>query len=112
MLLVSRSEMDQAIAKRLDLGRELLDRRVVLSGSPFLRSDDLDSLRGDFNTWDEYNEQLLASRFSTAKVANGYRRVVVGFGGSDNPRRLLEKRSRPPIPHARGWLSEFAALDP
>jgi predicted nucleotide-binding protein len=89
--LVSRSEMDQAIANRLDSGRELLDRRVELSHDPSRRrSVDLDSLRDDFNTWDEYNEQLLVRRFSTAKVADGYRRMVMPFSDSDNPQRELK----------------------
>jgi predicted nucleotide-binding protein len=77
--------MDQVIAKRLDSGRELLDRRV----DPNTLISDLDRLRSDFSTWDEYNEQLLTSRFSTAKVANGYRRVMVGFVGTGNPQQEL-----------------------
>lgn len=82
-LLVPRSKMDQEIANRLDQGRQLLER-------PIRTNDDFDSLRDDFRTWDEYNEQLLTRRFSTARVANEYRRVVVAFGGRSELRKELE----------------------
>ncbi len=75
VLLVSRSDMDQAIGERLDKGQELLERRIpVTYGMP--ETSKVASLRNDFNTWDEYNEQLLRSRFSTGKVADDYRRVM------------------------------------
>lgn len=63
VLLVSRSDMDQAIAERLDKGQELLERRrtAELYAAP---ETGIPRLRNDFNTWDEYNEQLLRSRFS------------------------------------------------
>ena len=50
--LVSRSEVDQAIANPLELGQQLLAR-------PIRSEDELDGLRDDFDTWDEYNERLL-----------------------------------------------------
>jgi predicted nucleotide-binding protein len=50
----------------------------------------MDQLQREFSTWDEFNEQLLRSRFSTAKVANGYRRVAVGFGGRGSPQQELQ----------------------
>jgi len=89
--------MDQAIAKRLESGRELLDRPVnpldfsqgIDLRHPLRRSPDLDRLRNDFNTWDEYNEQLLASRFSTEKVADGYRRMMVGSIDERDPQQEL-----------------------
>ena len=77
-LLVGKSEMDQAIAKRLDLGQQLLERPVEVGDEPiWCRPPELNSLIDDFNTWDEYNQQLLASRFSTVKVANEYRHANI-----------------------------------
>jgi predicted nucleotide-binding protein len=46
------------------------------------------ALRDQFYTWNEYNEQLLRSRFSTGKVADGYR-LFHGFGG--DPRNDQQK---------------------
>lgn len=72
VLLVSRSDMDQAIAKRLDLGKELLERQVAVSRMSYQENAELKGFSNDFYTWDEYNEQLLAGRFSTGKVAKYY----------------------------------------
>src|ERR1700722_18196418 len=47
-------------------------------------------LSHDLSTWDEFNEQLLRRRFSTARVANDYRRVAGGFGGVAPIDRELE----------------------
>jgi predicted nucleotide-binding protein len=73
MLRVPRSRLDEEIAMQLDRGQQLLDR-------PVANMDEVKQLRSDYYTWTEFNEQLLRSRFSTSKVADGYRDVVIGFG--------------------------------
>lgn len=75
VLRVARSKLDGELAQRLDLGQQLLDRSVQ-------DADQLKQLQREFSTWDEYNLQLLRSRFSTTKVADGYKRVTVGIGGT------------------------------
>jgi predicted nucleotide-binding protein len=73
--------MDQELEARITQGQEFLKKvaaeRVNLRS--VLLQPDIETLRGEFYTWDEYNEQLLRSRFSTEKVANSYR--LFGFGG-------------------------------
>jgi predicted nucleotide-binding protein len=90
VLLVSRSEMDQAIARRLELGRDLLERRVSLNFYGMPVSSEVASLRNDFNTWDEYNEQLLTNQFSTGKVADDYRRVMYRSVSDRNTQQELK----------------------
>src|ERR1700678_1205393 len=74
-LLVRKSQLDEDLQQRLGLGQAMLDL-------PVRNREEQKQLRHDLSTWDEFNEQLLRRRFSTPKVANGYRRVVVGFGGA------------------------------
>jgi len=54
----------------------------------------MDELRREFHTWDEFNEQLLRSRFSTTRLAAEYRLVVFSFGGASNPQREFEEVRR------------------
>lgn len=83
VLRVARSQLEGEIQKRFALGQELLDRPVPPQAA------DVNALDGDFSTWDEFNEQLLRSRFTTSKVADEYKRVTAGFGGQLPPDREL-----------------------
>jgi predicted nucleotide-binding protein len=83
VLRVARPQLDREIEERIALGQELLNRQF----QP--HHDDVRALEGDFITWDEFNEQLLRSRFSLPRVANEYRRMRVGFGGQLAPDREL-----------------------
>jgi predicted nucleotide-binding protein len=76
MLRVARSQLDGEIEERLELGQELLER---VERVPF-NVDDVRAFNREFNTWDEFNERLLRSRFTTPKVADEYKRVTVGVG--------------------------------
>lgn len=72
-LLVSKAQMDRELADRIDLGSQLL-RQVQDQMKLSSMSDGMDDrLRAEFSTWDEYNERLLARRFSTAQVVADYR---------------------------------------
>jgi predicted nucleotide-binding protein len=82
-LLVTRAQLETEIAERIDVGQDLLAGQVQ-------SWDELRQLEREFNTWDEYNEQLLRSRFSTGQVADEYRRVVYGLGSSVSPQRQEE----------------------
>jgi predicted nucleotide-binding protein len=94
VLRVPRSQLDHEIGERLALGEELLGRLpnpanmgvYIGRGS---NAEGVTSYRHDFYTWDEYNEQLLRSRFSTGKVADQYRMIVVG-GGSGTPQQEIQ----------------------
>lgn len=94
-LLVSTSQMDKEIKDRITRGRELREKVVALSGrvGPYMfnpsTQSDYEVMRDTFYSWDEYNEQLLRSRFSTGKVADSYRLVAFGLGGSRNPQEEL-----------------------
>jgi predicted nucleotide-binding protein len=81
-LLVPRSQMDQELEGPITQGQEFLENIAALETN--LRSyrsvrADFEALCADFYIWEEYNEQLLRSRFSTGKLADGYR--IFGFGG-------------------------------
>lgn len=73
-LRIARSELDRQLGERIGLGQEFLDRQVS-------NADAVEELRREFYTWDEYNERLLRSRFSSGKVADAYRMVAFSFGG-------------------------------
>jgi hypothetical protein len=78
LLLGERADLDGQLGQRLALGRELMSRAVT-------SQDEMRKLRADFYAWDEYNEQLLRSRFSTPKLAYEYKRVIFGAGNAPNP---------------------------
>ena len=73
VLRVNRSQLDGEIGERLQLGQQLLEQQ------PRTQTD-LERLEGEFHNWDEFNEQLFRARFTTAKVADEYRRVTFGMG--------------------------------
>ncbi len=102
-LLVPTSQMDQELASRITQGQEFLEKLAGLFEGPSERHAqpqfgrfvpvDVEALRAEFHTWDEYNEQLLRSRFSTGKVADGYRSFGFG-GGSGNVHEELSRLER------------------
>jgi hypothetical protein len=47
--------------------------------------------RDEYYTWDDYNEQLLRSRFSTGRLADEYRGIIIGFGGEGSERQKLNE---------------------
>jgi Predicted nucleotide-binding protein containing TIR-like domain len=84
VLRVTRSQLDEEIVQRLELGQQLLERPVQDAGQ-------VELLHGEFATWDEVNQRLLRSRFSTARVADEYMRVTFGYASVRNwPVRLQE----------------------
>lgn len=78
LVLGDRGDLDGQLGQRLELGRELMSRAVS-------SQDEMRKLRTDFYAWDEYNEQLLRSCFSTNKIAHEYKRVIFGAGNAPNP---------------------------
>jgi predicted nucleotide-binding protein len=81
MLRVATSQLDGEIEKRLELGQELLDRRVEVGpGSVAADVQTVRDFNREFSTWDEFNERLLRSRFTTPKAADEYKRVTIGIG--------------------------------
>jgi len=82
LLRVARSQLDAEIAERLELGQQLLER-------PVESADELKQARDAYYTWGEFNEQLLRSRFTSGKVADTYRGIVIGFGGNGTPQQEL-----------------------
>jgi predicted nucleotide-binding protein len=79
-LLVAQSQLEEEIEDQILRGRDLL--------APRIRSwDELKQLNRNFDTWDDYSEQLLKSRFSTGQIADEYRRPARGLGSSINPER-------------------------
>lgn len=80
-LRVPRPQMDQALAGRISQGQELLEKTAGLTeaaenGYMTQHEPAYVALRDEFYKWNAYNEQLLRMRFSTAKLADGYRQVA------------------------------------
>jgi hypothetical protein len=78
VLLGDRADLESQLGQRLDQGHELASRAVA-------SHEEMRKLRADFYAWDEDIEQLLRSRFSTAKIAQEYKRVIFGTGNAPNP---------------------------
>src|SRR5579863_10416475 len=72
-LVVSRAELETEIAGRIESAQDILARQIN-------SWDELSQLERDFATWDEFNVEMLRTRFSTEEVADRYRRA--SFGGS------------------------------
>lgn len=80
VLRVPRSQFAEEIDQRLELGEKLLHIRNVQSDKRF------EQLEGEFDTWDEFNAELLRSRFSTAKLADEYgQRTKYSWNGVYKP---------------------------
>ena len=76
--------MDQEFASRIAQGQDLLEKAFALQPELLNRTSaaaltDVEVLRAEFYTWDDYNQQLLRSRFSTGKPADGYRFPTDGY---------------------------------
>ena len=88
--------MDRELQDRIALGESTLERaselQEILQSRRSVQAE-YTVLRDKFRDWDEYNEQLLRSRFSTGKLADEYRRI--GFGASpDTEQQQLQWLSR------------------
>jgi predicted nucleotide-binding protein len=81
VMTVQRSELEADIDAQLDEGQSLLGRPSVND------SEQLEQLRGDFETWDEFNVRLLRRSFSTGKISDEYRMAIYVSGG----RNIAEK---------------------
>jgi hypothetical protein len=93
-LLVPQAYFEIEIRERIAIGKDLSSRSV---GS----ESDLDSLRDDFRTWDEYNKELLRSRFTASAISDGYAPgTVVMFALTSldarvkRERRVISERTR------------------
>jgi Predicted nucleotide-binding protein containing TIR-like domain len=92
-LLVTRSQMDQELEGQIAQGQELLEQtsetNQLLAWAA--SEDNYSALRDKYYTWTDYNEQLLRSRFSTGKLADEYRGIIIGFGGEGSERQKLNE---------------------
>ena len=80
-LTIPRSDAREQLDDRLLRGEELL-RRPINSG------DDLEEVRREYYTWNDYNEELLRRIFTASAEANRYKGSFgIAFGG---PRTLAE----------------------
>ena|SRR5258708_24741976 len=79
-LRVPKAQLEQEIDKRAELGRDFLNVNVQDLSA-------IESLEAEFNTWDEYNEQLFRMRFTTGNIGDEYKRVTFGYVGRGNPNR-------------------------
>jgi predicted nucleotide-binding protein len=89
--------MDQELDTQITQGQELLKQTEAASRDPLSwpHSDEqYRPLRDKYYTWNEYNEQLLRSRFSTEKLAKEYRGIIIGFGGEGSTQQKLYDLAR------------------
>lgn len=83
--------MDQELASRITEGQGLLEQLTALQEQErrtWSIMPDIVTLRDKYYTWNEYNEQLLRSRFSTPKLANSYRTFSAVGGDLSEQQRL------------------------
>jgi predicted nucleotide-binding protein len=83
--------MDQELESRISEGTKLLEKVVALPRNEYGLGPvwpEFIALRDEYYTWNEYNEQLLRSRFSTDKLANSYRSFDA-VGGSMSPQQRV-----------------------
>jgi predicted nucleotide-binding protein len=96
-LLVPTSQMNQELEVQTAQGREFLEQAAALLAKlqayTSIQSDYI-VLRDKFRDWDEYNEQLLRSRFSTGKLADSYQRKFLGISGSSTEKQELDWLTR------------------
>ncbi|NNN16739.1 MAG: nucleotide-binding protein [Acidimicrobiaceae bacterium] len=83
-LLVQRAQLDSEIERRIELGQELLDLSVV-------GDERLDELADKFQTWDDFNKELLGRRFSTRALASEYQKVGFTFSGRGSWQQELKR---------------------
>jgi predicted nucleotide-binding protein len=89
LLRVARSKLHAEIVERLELGQHLLDRCVPSADG--VNQIGVNQTRDDYYTWDEFNEQLLRSRFTSGKVADTYRGVIMASFGPGSPQQELHR---------------------
>lgn len=94
-LQTSRSQMDQELEVQIAQGQELLEQTKA-AGSQAATAPrwppsegSYPGLRDKYYSWNDYNEQLLRSRFTTGKLADEYRGMLIPFGGGDTEREKL-----------------------
>lgn len=71
-LAVPREEATQRITDRIKRGEDLKSRAIDTDGQ-------LEEVRKDYWTWDEYNEEMLRRMFSTRKLLRSTARHVISF---------------------------------
>jgi predicted nucleotide-binding protein len=113
--------LDQELEARIAQGQELLEQTVAAMAQPATWSHTAPAkyrpLRDKYYTWNEFNEQLLRSRFSTGKLADEYRGIVFGFGGDGSEQQKLQElakdfnRQMRTLESIRGRLGLFECLD-
>jgi predicted nucleotide-binding protein len=85
--------MDQELEAQIAQGQELLKQTEGAIGKPLTwppAEEFYRPLCDQYYTWDDYNEQLLRSRFSTERLAMEYRGINFGFGGNNEQEKLAE----------------------
>lgn len=82
-LTLGRTVFEAAVDRQIAKGENLLDR------PPVEDETQLTQLRQDFETWDEFNSDLLRAHFSTERIANEYK-IVLWQSGGRTPREKSE----------------------
>lgn len=82
-LHVARTEARRSLDERIEIGRQMLDRRVNTAQG-------VDELENDFHTWHDYNNRLLQRLFTTTALADEYVPVMFMSDVSPDPQRRLQ----------------------
>ena len=81
-LQVASVEARRSLDERVELGQDMLDRRVNAAQG-------VDELENDFHTWHDYNVRLLQRLFTTTALADEYVPAMFASSGSPDPQRRL-----------------------
>jgi predicted nucleotide-binding protein len=86
--------MEQELEAQITQGQELLEQTAISEEAAetgfWPAWGGYRALRNKYYTWDAYNEQLLRSRFSTGKLADEYRGMLIPFGGNTEREQLAQ----------------------
>jgi hypothetical protein len=105
VLQVSIDELEELLADRIQLGEELFEREVSSAGQ-------LNEVRSDFASWDEYNTTLLQRSFTTSGPADQYAkstssaRIIVPGA----PAPTLQQRASESRGHIRLRIRRLSSL--
>lgn len=88
-LIVPRGVLQNELEERIARGRLLLHESIP-------SEDDLERIRRDYYTWDDFNAELLRKRFSTSEIAQEYKSVIgmIAVGGLASLSKKIEDLHR------------------
>lgn len=85
MLLISKEEAFEKISKRIELGNQFKDAKII-------SMEELKEIRAEFYTWNDFNEELLSRIFDNTSIKDAYRKnFFIGHNGNTPLAELIKE---------------------